>query len=56
MPHVYEKNHILNVFHSILGLGGVVLTHTTFTPEMHHVRTRLPDQKPRVKFWPAFQN
>jgi hypothetical protein len=26
-------------------LGGVVLTHTTFTPEMHHVRTRAPTPK-----------
>jgi hypothetical protein len=27
------------------GLGGVVLIHTTFTPEMHHVRTRTPTPK-----------
>jgi hypothetical protein len=47
-----KSNHILNVFHNILGLRGVVLTHTTFTPKMHCVRTLSPTKNHGLNFGP----
>jgi len=49
-------NHILNVFHGILVLGGVVLTHTIFTTEMHHLRIRFPLKNHDPNFDPPSNN